>query len=90
MVIFVANLPIKTRPKELSELFGGYGTVNNAYLIHDKVTHRSRGYGFVQMDDDDEARKAIDGLNESEYNGRVLHVTVAKGPAASTTQDEEA
>lgn len=78
MVIFVANLPIKTRPKALFELFSAYGTVSNAYLIHDKETHMSRGYGFVFMDDDAEAKAAIEALNESSYDGRVIHVTVAK------------
>jgi len=89
MVIFVANLPIKTKPKELSGLFSPYGTVSDAYLIHDKVTHRSRGYGFVTMDNDDEAHAAIDALNESEYNGRVLHVTMAKVSAEPQTVTAE-
>ena len=90
MVIFVANLPIRMRSKELSELFSAYGTVSNAYLIHDKETHRCKGYGFVHMDDDEEARKAIEALNESTYNERVIHVTVAKISAAPAESAEVA
>lgn len=93
MVIFVANLPIRMRGKELSDMFSAYGTVSNAYLIHDKETHRCKGYGFVYMDDDEEARKAIDALNESTYNERVIHVTVAKvssTPSASAESNPEA
>ena len=76
MVIFVANLPMRMRPAELSELF------------HDKVTHRSKGYGFVQMDNEDEAMQAISALNESTYCERVIHAAVARGAAATQTQTE--
>ncbi|MBP5396881.1 MAG: hypothetical protein J6X35_03370 [Bacteroidales bacterium] len=75
------------RQKELTELFSQYGTVSNAYLIHDKETHRSKGYGFVHMDNDEEARQAIGALNESTYNERVIHVTVAKVSAPPAEQE---
>ena len=88
MVIFVANLPMRMRPAELSELFSAYGHVSNAYLIHDKETHRSKGYGFVQMDNEEEAMQAISALNESTYCERVIHAAVARGAAATQTQTE--
>jgi RNA recognition motif-containing protein len=61
--------------------------VSDAYLIRDKVTHHSRGYGFVNMENDEDAHRAIEGLNESTYNGRQLHVTVAK--VSATPEDKE-
>lgn len=88
MVIFVANLPIRMRPAELSELFSAYGHVSNAYLIHDKETHRSKGYGFVEMEDAEAAQQAISALNESTYCERVIHVAVARGASAQKAEQE--
>lgn len=89
MLIFVANLPLRTRSKELAGLFSAHGVVSNAYLICDKVSHRSKGFGFVQMDNEEEAQAAIKALNESMYNDRELHVAPAKGPAQPKTENTE-
>jgi len=74
MLIFVANIPFRSRKKDLEELFKQYGSVEKAYIIYDKVRRRSKGYGFVEMPDEDEAREAIEKLNGYELNDKKLVV----------------
>lgn len=76
--IFVGNLPFSANSSELEELFARYGSVSRAQVITDRDTGRSRGFGFVEMDSDDEAQKAIDSLNGSDFEGRQLKVNVAR------------
>jgi cold-inducible RNA-binding protein len=76
--IFVGNLPFSTSSNELEELFSQYGTVSRAQVITDRDTGRSRGFGFVEMDSDDEAKAAIDGLDGHDMEGRQLTVNVAR------------
>lgn len=78
MNIFIANLNFKIQSDYLREVFEEYGTVSSAKIITDKKTGRSKGYGFVEMDDDEEARKAIQGLNGQELEGRSIVVEEAK------------
>jgi len=78
MNIFVANLPYSAQEHELKSAFEQYGEVESAKIITDRETNRSRGFGFVEMPNDDEARAAIDGLNEADFGGRPLKVNEAK------------
>lgn len=77
MIIFVANIPFKTRQKEFENVFSQYGTVEKAYIIYDKASRRSKGYGFVVMPNFDEAKKAMETLNGYDFNGKMLVVTEA-------------
>ncbi len=77
MRIFVGNLSFNTSDNDLRDAFAPYGQVASAQVITDRETQRSRGFGFVEMDEDD-ARKAISGLNESDLQGRALNVNEAK------------
>ena len=71
--IFVGNLPYSTTDEEMRELFEAHGTVESAKVITDRVTGRSRGFGFVEMDDAG-AEAAIAALNGTEIDGRPLRV----------------
>ncbi len=78
MNIFVAKLNFKTSEHEVRELFEGYGEVDSVKIITDRDTGRSKGFGFVEMANDDEAREAIDGLNDQEINGFNIVVKEAR------------
>ncbi len=77
MNIFIGSLPFATKESELRQFFENYGEVSRASIISDKFTGRSRGFGFVEMPDDDSARRAIEGLNGSEVSGRSIVVKEA-------------
>jgi RNA recognition motif-containing protein len=74
MNIFVAKLNFKTRKEDPEKAFSQYGQVASAKVITDRDTGRSKGFGFVEMPNDDEANKAIAALNESELDGRTIVV----------------
>lgn len=74
MNIFVAKLNFKTRKEDLEKAFSQYGQVSSAKVITDRDTGRSKGFGFVEMPNDEEANKAIAALNESELDGRTIVV----------------
>jgi RNA recognition motif-containing protein len=76
--LFVGNLPFTTGSPELEELFTPFGEVSRAQVITDRDTGRSRGFGFVEMDSDEAAQKAIEELDGSDYEGRQLKVNVAR------------
>jgi RNA recognition motif-containing protein len=78
MNIFVAKLNFDTRSEDLVEAFEAFGEVTSANVIMDKFTDRSKGYGFVEMSNDDEASAAIDELNESTLDGRTIVVKKAE------------
>ena len=78
MNIYVANLSWNTNSDSLQELFSQYGEVTSAYIINDRETGRSRGFGFVEMPNDEEGQKAIDALNETEFEGKNIAIS-AKG-----------
>nr|NQU89261.1 RNA-binding protein [Bacteroidota bacterium] len=78
MNIFVANLNFKFQEEDLREAFEAYGEVDSARVITDRNTGRSKGFGFVEMSNEDEAQRAIEGLNNSEVEGRNLVVKVAE------------
>ena len=76
--LFVGGIPWATTSDDLSQLFGQYGAVTSAVVITDKMTGRSRGFGFVEFENDADADAAIAGQNEKEFNGRTLVVKEAK------------
>jgi len=76
--IYVGGLPFKTTEEEMNTLFAGYGAVTSAKLITDKYSGQSRGFGFVEMPNDEEATAAMEKLNGSEYGGRKLTVNEAR------------
>ncbi|HET9258606.1 MAG TPA: RNA-binding protein [Acidimicrobiia bacterium] len=76
--LFVGNLPFSTGTPELEQLFGQYGSVSRAQVITDRDTGRSRGFGFVEMDDDAEAQAAVEALDGYDMGGRSLTVNVAR------------
>lgn len=78
MNIYVGNLPYSTTESELIELFSQYGTVERGNLVNDRETGRPRGFGFVEMPNEEEGRKAIETLNDFEYEGRSLTVNEAR------------
>ena len=73
----MGNLPFSTTSDELASLFGRVGTVNSAQVITDRETGRSRGFGFVEMSDED-ARRAIDELTGADLGGRSITVNEAR------------
>ena len=78
MNIFFANLNYQLQEDELGDLFESYGEVDNVKIILDRDTGRSRGFGFVEMTDDSEAREAINALNGHELSGREIVVKEAE------------
>lgn len=78
MNIFVAKLNYDTEEETVRGAFEEFGTVDSTKIIFDKFTGRSKGYGFVEMENDDEANQAIAALNESEMDGRTIVVKVAE------------
>jgi RNA recognition motif-containing protein len=77
MNVYISNLNFKVKDHELQELFAAYGEVISAKVITDKFTGRSKGFGFVEMSDT-EALNAINELNQTEYEGKVIGVTEAR------------
>ncbi len=88
MNIYVGNLAWKTKRKELKELFENFGEVTNAFIVRDKDTRRSRGFGFVEMSEDDEAQVAIEKLNNTVFLERTIIVNEAR-PKDEVYQDDE-
>ena len=78
MNIFVSSLSFRAKKEDLAELFTPYGEVASARIIINRDTRRSKGYGFVEMSDDEAAKKAISELNECEFDKRVIAVTEAR------------
>jgi len=78
MNIYVANVPYSVKDEDLRELFEPYGEVTSAKIIMDKATNRSRGFGFVEMSNDDQGRAAIEATNGKSFHGRDLVVNEAR------------
>lgn len=78
MNIYVANIPWKASEEQLKQLFAEYGEVSSAKIIMDKVTQRSRGFGFIEMADDSAGRNAINELNGADFLGKNLVVNEAR------------
>jgi len=78
MRLYVGNLSYQVTSASLEELFGQFGTVRSAQVVTDRETGRSKGFGFVEMPDDNAARAAIDALNAKDHEGRQLTVNEAR------------
>ena len=76
--LFVGGLPFATTSEELEKLFADAGTVESANVITDRMTGRSRGFGFVEMSSDEEAKAAIEKLNGNKVGDRDIVVSEAK------------
>lgn len=74
MNIYVANLNSTINELELTQLFTAYGRVTSAHIMKDLPTNESRGFGYVEMEDDNAAQTAIDGLHETEWQTLILCV----------------
>ena len=78
MKLYVGNLSYSAGEEELRELFSQYGTVESVAVITDRDTGRSKGFAFVEFNNDQEAQNAISGLNGKEVSGRSLTVSPAR------------
>lgn len=78
MNIYVGNLSRQASGDDLREAFEEFGSVESAHVVKDKFTGESRGFGFVEMASNDEARAAIDSMNGKEFMGRPLNVNEAR------------
>ncbi len=76
--LFIGKLAYSTSEKSLTELFEQFGTVESVAIIMDRETNKSKGFGFVEMADDDAAKKAIEALDGKDFEGQNLVVNVAK------------
>lgn len=78
MKIYVGNISFETSEEDLRKAFEEHGSVDSVAIITDRDTGRSKGFGFVEMNDDDAAQKAIDALNEEDFMGRTIKVNKAR------------
>lgn len=78
MNIYVGNLSWNLKDQDLSNLFAAHGEVTSAKIVNDKFTNRSKGFGFVEMPNDDQAQAAIAALNGSEVDGRNIVVNESR------------
>ncbi len=78
MNIYCGNISYDTGEDDLRDLFAQYGEVASVRVIKDRDTGRSKGFGFVDMDNDDEAKEAIEALNEKDFMGRSLRINEAR------------
>jgi RNA recognition motif-containing protein len=82
--MYVSNLSFHTSDEDLKKLFGQFGAVSSAKVITDRETGKSRGFGFVEMDSDAEAKEAIKNLNNKDIEGRAMSVSVAREKTTRT------
>ena len=78
MKIYVGNLPFTVDSEKLKELFASFGEIEEATVISDKFSGRSKGFGFITFPNDEDAKKAIKEMNEKEVEGRALKVNEAR------------
>jgi RNA recognition motif-containing protein len=88
MEIFVSNIPFNTDAQEIRQLFEPYGAVGRVNIITDRETGRSRGFGFVEMPNANEAQAAIKGLQGTEMMGRALTINEARPRAPRPARRE--
>ena len=76
--LYVGNLPYSVNDDALKEMFSSYGNVLSASIIMDRMSGRSKGFGFVELEDDAEAQRAISEMHEKDVGGRNIVVSVAR------------
>ncbi|MFH1415772.1 MAG: RNA-binding protein [Elusimicrobiota bacterium] len=76
--LYVGNLSYSTTESQLQEMFAKYGEVKSVAVITDRDSGRSKGFGFIEMSTPEEAKKAVEALNDTEYEGRNLRVNEAR------------
>lgn len=76
--LFVGGLPFSTTDDELKELFAAHGAVASATVVRDRDSGRSKGFGFVEYENDEEGKKAQEALNGSDMGGRTISVDMAR------------
>lgn len=76
--LFVGGLPFSTTDDELKDLFAAHGAVSSAVVVRDRQTGRSKGFGFVEYESDDEGKAAQTALNGTEFGGRTISVDMAR------------
>jgi RNA recognition motif-containing protein len=81
MNIYISNVNFRTKSESLQALFEQYGEVSSANIITDRETGRSRGFGFVEMPNDEEAKKAIESLNGTDFEDKTITVNEARPKA---------
>ena len=90
MNIYVSNVGFNMLDKDLKDLFLDYGEVSSAKIVLDRVSMRSRGFGFVEMTDDEASKKAIAALDGTTVDGRIIKVTEARQKEARTPNGRDA
>ncbi|MBO9571032.1 MAG: RNA-binding protein [Chitinophagaceae bacterium] len=85
MNIYVSNLSFNVQDEDLREFFSPYGGVTSAKIITDRTTGKSRGFGFVEMADDEAGNKAIAALDNGSVDGRTIRVTLARPKESGST-----
>jgi len=88
--LYVGNLPWSVDDQKLQDLFSAHGKLISAKVISDKYTRRSKGFGFVEFENDEEADKAIKALHESDMEGRKIIVNVARPMEERAPRDNAA
>ncbi|UCD74533.1 MAG: RNA-binding protein [Phycisphaerales bacterium] len=88
MKIYVGNLSFDTSEAALRDAFGEYGEIEEAVIITDRETGRSRGFGFITMPDDAQAKAAIEAMNGQALDGRTLNVNEARPKTAGGRKGE--
>lgn len=78
MKLYIGNLSYSTTEEEINQLISEYGTADSIQLIKDRHTGQSKGFGFIEMNDNSEADAAIKGLNETNFKGRKLKINQAQ------------
>ena len=78
MNLYISNLSYNISDEDLRQLFADYGEITSAKVIMDRETGRSRGFGFVELSDDELAKKAIEEINQASYDGKVINITEAR------------
>ena len=78
MNLYISILSYNISDADLRQLFADYGEITSAKVIMDRETGRSRGFGFVELSDDELAKKAIEELNQASYDGKVINITEAR------------
>jgi len=76
--IYVGNIPYKATEEDLKELFSEYGEIESLKIIQDQFTGQSKGFGFIEMVNEEDAKKAMSGLNDKDFMGKSLRVSEAK------------